>query len=99
MNMRAAVVEHDVAISQGKSFEKERRGAERERDEDPFARQRHVGNARQVFMATINLQMLQFQPRQAGLEVSGAGYGQIEAYTVKPGCVSVGVAERECTAS
>ena len=97
MRALAATVQNDVSVSQSKSVGYERYRTDRKRQEHLLGGQRDIGNAREAFATPIDFQVFQFQPRQLRFEISGARYREIDACVAESGCVTIRIAERQCT--
>ena len=98
MNALAAAVKQDIAGTQSKSAEDGRPAPDRKGEHHPLGGERKIGDTRQVLATPIHFQMLQFQLRQPGREVSGTRYRQVDACFAESGSVAIRIGEREGTA-
>jgi hypothetical protein len=53
-------------------------------------------NTRQIFAAPKQEEVIQIQPRQAGVEISGTGDDQVETRSSNGGAVVVRIGKRGC---
>ena len=73
--------------------------AARKAHKDELRCQREIGDPRQVFLAALQLEVMQRYPGQAGLERTLRGTEQIDPHLAQARLVVVGLDEGPCAAS
>src|SRR6478735_377665 len=97
MHALARTAKNNVAVLSGKSTEYGGFCLDGKRQVGHFGREREIANGREAFATSIDLQMLQLQPRELSPEISCSGYGEVEAGVADGGYVAVRIRKGERT--